>query len=152
MATVRDILARKNTQLWSVAPDATVLDAALLMNEHKIGALLVLEQDRLTGIITERDILQRVVAGRREPGGTRVGEVMTSELMCCQLHTGIEEARVVMKDARIRHLPVIDEDEQLCGVISIGDLNAFDAQSKEMTIHLLEQYISGHPGGVAVAP
>lgn len=144
MATVRDILARKNSRILSIEPTATVLDAALLMNEHKVGSLIVMDGPEMAGIVTERDILQRIVAARRDPASTLVSDVMTAKLMCCQLHTTIEEARVFMKDARIRHLPVVNDDDELCGLISIGDLNAFDAQSKEMTIHLLEQYIHGY--------
>ena len=84
MATVRDLLAAKQTQLMSVGPEATVLDAAMLMNEHKIGSLLVMDGGRLRGIVTERDILQRVVAQRRDQSATRVHEVMTADVICCR--------------------------------------------------------------------
>lgn len=144
MATVRDILSIKGSHVTTIGPDATVLDAALLMNEHKIGGLVVAEAGSLCGMITERDILQRVVAERRDPSATRVREVWTSDVMCCQPHTNLDEARVVMKERRIRHLPVVNDDGQLCGLISIGDLNAHDAHSKDMTIHLLQEYIYGH--------
>jgi CBS domain-containing protein len=145
MATVKDLLAVKGTQTLSVGPDASVLDAALLMNEHRVGCLLVIDGGALRGIITERDFLRRVVAGRLDPSGTRVHEVMTADVMCCRLHTNIEEARVVMKERRIRHLPVLDDGERLCGLVSIGDLNAHEAHSKDQTIHLLNEYIYG-PG------
>lgn len=143
MATVRDLLAAKKVQLMAVGPEASVLDAALLMNEHKVGSLLVMDGGRLRGIITERDILQRVVAQRRDPSATRVHEVMTADVICCRLNTNIEEARVCMKERRVRHLPVLDDAEQLCGMVSIGDLNAHEAHSKDMTIHLLHEYIYG---------
>ena len=141
MATVRDILRTKGPHVLSVGPQATVLDAALLMNEHKIGSLVVLNDGQLVGIITERDILQRVVAVRRDPVDTHVADVMTTELACCQLHTPLDEARGVMKNRRIRHLPVLDEDRRLCGMVSIGDLNAWCAHDQEVTIHVLEEYI-----------
>jgi CBS domain-containing protein len=143
MATVRDLLAVKQTQLMSVGPEATALDAALLMNEHKVGSLLVMDGGRVRGIVTERDILQRVVAHRRDPSGTRVHDIMTADVICCRLQTNVEEARVCMMERRVRHLPVLDDAEQLCGMISIGDLNAHEAHSKDMTIHLLHEYIYG---------
>jgi CBS domain-containing protein len=143
MARLKDILAGKSSRLLSVGPDATVLDAALLMNEHKVGSLLVLEAARLRGIITERDILQRIVADRRDPNTTQVREVMTANVRVGQLDTSVEAARVCMMECRIRHLPVLDEAEQLCGMVSIGDLNAFEARGKDMTIHLLHNYIYG---------
>jgi CBS domain-containing protein len=143
MATVRDILAVKGSQVASIGPEATVLDAAVLMNEHKIGSLLVMSGGQLIGIITERDILHRVVVTRRDPGVTPVLDVMTTEVICCQPHTSIEEARGVLKNRRIRHLPVVDELERLCGLISIGDLNAHETHDHEQTIHVLHEYIYG---------
>lgn len=144
MSTVRDILSVKGSQVTTITGDATVLDAALLMNKHKIGGLVVVDGGSLCGMVTERDILQRVVAERRDPSTTRVREIWTSDVMCCQPHTNLDEARVVMKEKRIRHLPVVNNDGQLCGLISIGDLNAHDAHSKDITIHLLQEYIYGH--------
>lgn len=143
MASVRDILQIKGSQVANIFPDASVYDAAVGMNERKIGSLLVVDQERLVGIITERDILQRVVAQSRDARTTRVDEVMTTELVCCQLHTSLDEARGVMKNRRIRHLPVVDGDGRILGLISIGDLNAFEAHSQELTIHVLEEYIHG---------
>lgn len=143
MATVRDILAVKGTHVLSIGPEATVLDAAMIMNEHKIGSLLVMSGGYLLGIITERDILQRIVVTRRDAGQTAVQDVMTTEVICCQPHTKIEEARGVMKNRRIRHLPVVDESRRLHGLISIGDLNAHEAHDHELTIHILEEYIHG---------
>jgi len=143
MATVRDILALKGPHVLSIGPDATVLDAALLMNEHKVGSLLVKSAGRLMGIITERDLLQRVVAQRRDPAATNVAEVMTAEVACCRPETTVDEARSVLKNRRIRHLPVLDGDEQLLGVVSIGDLNAYLSRDQEVTIHILHEYISG---------
>lgn len=143
MATVHDLLAVKGTQVQSIGPDATVFEAAERMNGHRIGSLVVLDEGMPTGIITERDILQRVVAMRRDPDETRVADVMTRELICCQPHTTVEEARGVMKNRRIRHMPVVQESGKLLGLISIGDLNAHDSNHKELTIHLLEAYIAG---------
>jgi CBS domain-containing protein len=143
MASVRDILARKGAHVFTVGKDATVLQAALLMNEHRIGALVVVEAGRVAGMFTERDVLLRVVAGQRDPSATRVADVMTAEVACCSTETSIEEARGAMKNRRIRHLPVVDGDQALLGMVSIGDLNAHAAAEHEHTIHLLQEYLHG---------
>lgn len=143
MATVRDILEHKGTDVLTIPPSATVYEAAVLMNEHKIGALVVLYQERLVGIITERDIMRKIVAQRRDPAETPVEEVMTSEVVCGRVNTSFEEARGVMANRRIRHLPVVDDDDRLLGLISIGDLNAYQSTSQERTIYLLHEYIYG---------
>jgi CBS domain-containing protein len=142
MPTVRDILAVKGTQVMSIGPEATALDAAMLMNDHKIGSLVVMSAGQLIGIISERDILQRVVVPRLDSGHTLVRDVMTMEVICCQPHTTLDEARGVLKNRRIRHLPVLDEG-RLCGMVSIGDLNAYQAHDHEVTIHVLQEYIYG---------
>jgi CBS domain-containing protein len=143
MATVRDILAKKGPQVWSIGGEATVLDAARFMTEHKIGALLVLDGEHIVGMFSERDILQRVVAEGRGPAQTLVSDVMTDEVACCTPDTSLEEARGAMKNRRIRHLPVVDGDERLLGLISIGDLNAFQVAHQEQTIFLLNEYLYG---------
>jgi len=143
MATVRDILAVKGSHVLSIGPEATVLDAAVLMNEHKVGSLVVMSGGQLIGIISERDILTRVVVPRLDPGQALVRDVMTVEVVCCQPYTQLEEARGVLKNRRIRHLPVVDAANELLGLISIGDLNAYDAHDHEFTIHILQEYIHG---------
>jgi CBS domain-containing protein len=143
MGTVREILAKKGTQVWTIGKSATVLQAALLMNEHRIGALVVLEADRVTGVFSERDVLQRVVAGQRDPARTSVADVMTSDVVCGTLDTSIEEARGAMMNRRIRHLPLVDDDRRLLGLVSIGDLNAYQADGQEQTIHMLHEYLYG---------
>jgi CBS domain-containing protein len=144
MATVNDLLAVKGSHVLSIGPDATVYQAAALMNEHKIGSLVVLDEGRVRGIITERDILLKLVGAQRDPNATTVREVMTTEVVCCRPYTTVDEARTVMKNRRIRHMPVVDDDNRLQGVVSIGDLNAHQANAQEMTIHLLQEYIFGH--------
>ncbi|HEV8002772.1 MAG TPA: CBS domain-containing protein [Planctomycetaceae bacterium] len=142
MATVREILLNKDPWVASIGPRASALEAALTMNRHKVGSLMVMDGTTVVGILTERDLLQRVLAEQLDAAKTPVGEVMTTEILCCQPHTTIEEARVVMKDRRVRHLPVVDH-EGLHGMISIGDLNAYEAHSQEVTIHFLQEYIHG---------
>ncbi len=143
METVRNILANKGSEISSIGPDATVLEAARQMNEQKIGALLVVEADRIIGMFTERDMLQRVVAEGREPAGTVIRDVMTREVVCCDPATPIEDARNVMKNRRIRHLPVVDDEGHPQGMISIGDLNAFKLDGHEKTLTYLREYIYG---------
>jgi CBS domain-containing protein len=143
MSAVQQILARKGSNVFTVSGNATVLEAAQLMNEHKIGALVVIEDGRVVGMFTERDVLRRVVGEQREPSTTRVGDVMTGEVVCCTLETTIEEARGAMKNRRVRHLPLVDDEGRLQGLISIGDLNAFATSDHEQTIYLLQEYIYG---------
>ncbi len=144
MATVRDILAVKGTAVATISPDASVYEAASRMTEQGIGSLMVMAGGQVIGVITERDILQRIVAERRDPAATHVDEAMTTEVVCCQLHTPLDEARGVMKNRRLRHLPVVSEEGELQGVISIGDLNAHLNHDQEQTIHLLNAYIHGY--------
>jgi CBS domain-containing protein len=143
MPTVREILARKGAHVFTIGTGASVMEAACLMNEHKVGSLVVIDQGAVVGMFTERDILQRVVGERRDPDKTPVGEVMTTEVACCTLDTTIEEARVAMKERRVRHLPLVDGGLHLQGLISIGDLNAYEASSQEQTIYLLHEYLYG---------
>ncbi len=144
MTKVQDILDAKGHNVLSIGPTADVLSAAVLMNEHKIGALVVIaEAGKVVGMFTERDVLHRVVAHRRDPATTQVSEVMTSAVLCCRADTDLDEARSVMKNKRIRHLPVIDSTGSLIGLISIGDLNAYHSAGQEQTIHLLQEYMYG---------
>src|SRR5690606_20507381 len=110
------------------------------MNRNRIGALVVVADRQIVGMFTERDVLQRIVAARRDPAGTPVGQVMTQPVTCCSPETSVEEARAVFRNRRIRHLPVVDDDRHVLGLISIGDLNAHDAQSQEETIYYMRQY------------
>ncbi len=143
MPRVQDILATKGTEVQTVSPETSVLNAARLMNQHHIGCLVVVDGARVVGMFSERDILRRIVVLCRDPGETKVDEVMTTEVICCRPHTTVLEARGVMKNRRIRHMPVLDDDEQLVGLISIGDLNAHDMHERESTIYIMEQYIYG---------
>ena len=143
MPMVDQILQQKGSHVHAIGTGASVLDAAVVKNEHKIGALVVLDEGRVVGIFTERDVLRRVVVEGSAPEKTHVGDVMTTEVACCRSLTKIAEARSVMKNRRIRHLPVVNEDSVLEGMISIGDLNAFEADEQELTIHFLHEYLYG---------
>jgi len=142
MSTVQTILEKKGPQVYRISEDQTVLDAARLMNEHRIGALVVTRGGKLVGIFTERDILCRIVAAQRDPARTLVREVMTSPVACCTPQTRREECRAVMRSRRLRHLPVVDGD-RLVGMVSIGDvLEAAEADQVE-TIRYLYEYMIG---------
>ena len=143
MAQVRDILKHKGTQVATVGPSATVLAAATLMNEQRIGSLVVLDGGRIVGMFTERDVLRRVVGEQRDPVRTKVEEVMTTDVFSCTPQTSVDEARAAMRDRRVRHLPVVDGEGDLAGMVSIGDLNAHLAASQEQTIFLLNEYLYG---------
>lgn len=144
MAQVRELLQRKGSDVWTTSPTATVLAAAEEMNEHQVGAVVVVEEGgRVAGIFTERDVLRRVVGQRRDPATTRVAEVMTAEVVCCAPETTADEARWAMRMRRIRHLPVADKEGKLIGLISIGDLNADLQATQEQTLFLLHEYIAG---------
>lgn len=142
MGTVRAILARKGSEVFSVSADESVANAARLMNDRSIGGLLVTDQGRMVGIFTERDVLRRVVAERRDPAGTLVRDVMTMPVLFCRVDATIDECRSVMTNRRIRHLPVM-QDEEPCGMVTIGDLLAFEVEEQADTIHHLNSYVFG---------
>lgn len=143
MGMIKEILDKKGPSVLTISPEASVLQAVNLMNEHKVGSLVVATDGRIAGMFTERDVLRRVVGEKRDPDGTRVAEVMSSEVACCTPETTIEEARGAMKNRRIRHLPVVDPNGRLLGLISIGDLNAHHLDSQEQTIYLMHDYLYG---------
>jgi CBS domain-containing protein len=143
MPTVKDVLALKGESLFTVNGQATVLEATRKMNQHKVGALVVMDGARVTGIFTERDVLRRVVAEERSPREVKVAEVMTSDVICCAMSDDLDDVSAIMKDRRIRHVPVCDTDGTLHGIISIGDVNAQYASHAEQHIHFLNEYLYG---------
>lgn len=143
MSTVAELLEKKQQNLLSIGPNATVMDAANLMNEHRIGALLVVDGEKLEGIFTERDILQRIIGEKKDPETTAVGQVMTTEVACCKPETTLEQARLIFRDKRVRHLPVVDDAGKALGVVSIGDANAWAMENQTAEIHYLQEYLYG---------
>jgi CBS domain-containing protein len=142
MSTVGELLEKKGAQVHAVSPGATVLDATRQMNEHRVGAVVVLQEGRMVGIFTERDVLRRVVAEQQSPITTRVRDVMTQDVLCCDPSTTIDEASRIMRDRRVRHLPICDDAGRVQGLVSIGDINAFHADVQESTIRLLSDYVN----------
>lgn len=143
MPSVKDILKIKGSQLCKVGLNASVLDAAVLMNDNRIGALVVVKGEQMRGIFTERDVLRRVVAKQLNPAKLIISTVMTKEVICCHVDTKLSEAQSVFKNRRIRHLPVLDDQDGMVGIISIGDLNAHHSHEQETTIRFLHEYLYG---------
>ena len=138
---VRDILADKGGRVVTAQPGERVSDAVQRMNEAGIGALVVVDGDRPIGIFTERDVLTRVVAARRDPDTTEVGDVMTRALVAISPSTMVREAMMVVTERRLRHLPVMDGG-QLAGMISIGDLTRWVVRDQQHQIDDLLLYIT----------
>lgn len=145
MTTVKDLMKRKlGNEVFRIEPGATVLDAANAMNEGRLGSLMVVKAGRVIGIITERDILRKVVAGKRDPSAVTVQEVMSSPVASCHLETSLDECRAVMTERRIRHLPVV-ENGTLCGIVTIGDLTAYEINEHQTTIEFMYEYLYAPP-------
>src|SRR5947209_5780033 len=124
MPTVSDVLASKGmSRVHSIAPTATVLEAVEKMNQLKIACLLVMDEGQIMGIFTERDVLQRVVGQMLRPTDTPISDVMTRDVVCIEPDTDVDDVSTLMKERRIRHLPVCDRG-RVVGMISIGDVNA----------------------------
>ena len=146
MATVSDILRGKGQDVWAVAPEATVLSALQLMAEKGIGAVMVLEDGRVRGIVSERDYARKVVLQGRSSANTPVREIMTGRVFAVTPTHSVEDCMSLMTEKRIRHLPVMDEDK-LVGVISIGDVVKMMLAEKSVIIDQLTNYIT--TGGFA---
>ncbi len=141
MRRVRDILAVKGRDVWSIGPNASVYDAMKLMADKGIGALLVMEEAKLVGIISERDYARKVILQGRSSRTTSVHEIMTMRVAYAEPEQNIEECMALMTEIRIRHLPVIEAGE-VRGVISIGDLVKSIIAEQKFIIEQLERYIS----------
>ena len=136
---LKDLLAKKEKVVTQVESDCTIAVAARKMRDNKVGALMVMKNDTLSGIFTERDLMSRVLAEGLNPDKVQVSEVMTSSIATVPLETPIREAASIMSQNRIRHLPVLEEG-QLYGVISVGDILAWKLREQEFTLHQLEDY------------
>lgn len=140
MKSVTQVLQGKSRGLCTIGPDARVYDALKLMAEKDIGALLVVERDKLVGILDERDYARKVILQGKSSYETPVKEIMTERVVCVQPKNTIEECMALMTDKRVRHLPVIEND-QLIGVLSIGDLVKETISEQQFMIRQLESYI-----------
>jgi CBS domain-containing protein len=140
MKSVKQLLGAKGGQIHSVRPDSKVIDALRLMAEKNVGALVVLEGTRLVGIFSERDYARKVILHGKSSGEITVREIMTSDVVTIEPERTVQECMALVTARRIRHLPVVENDE-LLGVISIGDLVKEVIAEQEQTIKQLESYI-----------
>ncbi|HXX12372.1 MAG TPA: CBS domain-containing protein [Burkholderiales bacterium] len=140
MKTIKEILQSKPLGVLSISPEASVLDALRLMAEKEVGALVVLENERLAGIFSERDYARKVILHGKSSKDTSVREIMTSKVVYVRPEQSVEECMALMTDKRIRHLPVLQENTVI-GIISIGDVVKEVISEQRFVIEQLEQYI-----------
>jgi CBS domain-containing protein len=140
----RDLLLQKSKQLFSVVPEATVYKAIELMAEARVGALLVLKEGKLLGIISERDYARKVILVGRSSQETRVDAIMTREVITVDVDTSLQECMQLMTTHRIRHLPVLEQGH-VVGVVSIGDVVRETLAQQSHAIDELQRYVSGEP-------
>ena len=143
--TINEILSNKGANVWSVSPDTTVFDAIQMMADKNVGALLVVQGDKLVGIISERDYTRKVILQGKSSKQTAVKEILSSHVVEVSPSHTVEECLRLMTDHRVRHLPVI-ENGKIIGVVSIGDLVNWIISAQSTTIHQLQTYIAGYPG------
>ena len=144
--TVRSVIKQKGQDIWFVSPNVWVYDAIETMAEKHVGALLVIAEGKLVGVISERDYARKVILQGKSSKQTQVKEIMTSPVIFAVPEHTVEDCMRIMTNNRIRHLPVV-EDERVLGVVSIGDLVKWIISAQEETIHQLQHYIAGkYPG------
>lgn len=142
MDYLRDLLKRKGAEVWIIDADRTVLDAMQMMADKNVGCLVVVEEGKPVGIFTERHYAREVFLKGRHSPTTLIREVMGTPVICATLEHTIPESMAMMTEKRIRHLPVVDQ-EQLVGIVSIGDLVKTQLRDQQFTIENLIEYIHG---------
>jgi CBS domain-containing protein len=142
MHTIRQILAEKGNEIWSVSPDDTVLDAIRQMAERGVGALMVMQGDQLKGMFSERDYARKIILAGKSSRETHVSEVMTADVVTINPLATADEGLALMTRKRFRHLPVV-EDDRIIGLVSIGDLVNAVIGDQQQLIDQLEHYVSG---------
>lgn len=143
MKLIRQLLDAKGSDVQAIAPDASVLDAIKMMAEKAIGALAVMQDSTLVGIVTERDYARKIILKGRSSSSTTVSEIMTADVITSNDSETVTECMNIMTEKRIRHLPVLD-GTTVCGMISIGDLVKAVIADQQQEIEHLEHYISGN--------
>ncbi len=140
ITTVRQLLQKKGSEVFSIGPEATVLEALKLMAEKDVGALVVLDGGRLVGIFSERDYARKIVLHGKFSNDTAVKEIMTARVLCVEPSNTVEQCMALMTQRHIRHLPVL-EGEKVVGLISIGDIVKETISQQQFTIQQLEAFI-----------
>lgn len=140
MTTVRHLLDRKGRAIFRIGPDDPVLEAIRSMAEHHVGALLVMREQELVGIVSERDYARKVILMGRSSSDTPVSQIMTTPVTTVGLDTAVEQCMRLMTERRIRHLPVVERGG-VTGVVSIGDLVKAVIEDQQHAIEQLESYI-----------
>ena len=140
--TIRDILKKKGHEVWSITPESTVYRAIEVMADKHVGALVVIDGDKVVGIISERDYARKVILSGRSSKETRVEEIMASPVIFVEPNHAVDECMRIMTNNHIRHLPVIQQ-EKVIGIVSIGDLVNWIISAQDHTIRLLENYVTG---------
>ena len=140
MQTMAQLLASKNSHIWSISPEDTVFDALRLMADKDIGSLVVLEQRRPVGVVSERDYTRKVILRGRSSHDTPVSAIMTTAFAAAEPHVDVDTCMTLMTSQRTRHV-LIMEDDDLLGVVSIGDLIKATIAEQQFTIAQLEHYI-----------
>jgi len=144
--TLKAIIDHKGSSVYSVAPAVKVIDAVRTMNKHHIGSLLVIENTKIVGVFSERDVLTRIVDAGRDPLTTAIKDVMTSTIVVVDPSMKVTDAMALITEKRCRHLPVMENGE-LKGLVSIGDLTRWVTRNQESHIQNLVNYITGkYPG------
>jgi CBS domain-containing protein len=141
MKTLTNLISEKGSEVFSIAPGASVLDAVGMMDAKRVGALLVMEGTHLEGIVSERDVARKVILGGKNASTMPVREIMTARVVCGRPDLKVDEAMAIMTDKRIRHLPIAD-GSRVVGVISIGDLVKTMIEEQKFLIAQLESYIT----------
>ena len=142
MITIEKILNNKDKQIWSVEPKTSIFEALIIMSDKEIGALLVIEDEKLIGIFSERDYARKVILKGKSSKTTPVGELMTKKVFYIDPEKTINDCMAIMTDKHIRHLPVIENDKVI-GMVTIGDVVKQVISEQEYTIQHLENYITG---------
>jgi CBS domain-containing protein len=143
MKTLKQLIESKNKRLAAVAPDQSVLRALEIMAENDVGALLVLDGKRLAGVFSERDYARKVILQGKASKSTKVSEIMTGKVVYVTLNRTVEECMAIMTEKHFRHLPVLDDDHNVVGIVSIGDLIKEMISQQKFIIDQLENYITG---------